>query len=56
MKYFLARFKEPSTWAGLAAIAAAVMPVFGVPLVTIAAVTGALGGVAAVVRDPGSTK
>lgn len=46
--------KEPSTWAGLAAIAGALLPVIGVPLAVTTGIVGALGGVAVVVRDPGT--
>ncbi len=53
MHYLLRRLREPSTWAGLAAIAAALLPVVGVPVATVAAVASALGGVAVIVRDPG---
>lgn len=54
MKYALRRFKEASTWAGLAAIAAAVLPVVGVPAALATAIVSALGGVAVLVRDPGT--
>jgi hypothetical protein len=56
MKTILRRFKEPSTWAGLGVIAGAVLPVVGVPVATVAAIVSALGGVAVIVRDPGSPK
>lgn len=54
MNYLRRRLKEPSTWAGLAAIAGALLPIVGVPVATVAAIASALGGVAVIVRDPGT--
>lgn len=45
MRYFLNRFKEPSSWAGFAMLAT----MFGVPATTAQAVTQAVGAVAAAV-------
>lgn len=54
MKYLRQRLREPSTWAGIAAICGALLPIVGVPVATVAAIASALGGVAVIVRDPGT--
>ncbi len=54
MSYFFRRLKEPSTWAGIATIVAVLLPPLGVAAATTAAVVTALGGVAVLVKDPGT--
>lgn len=54
MNYLLRRLREPSTWAGVAIVAGAVLPVLGVAMGTTTAVVTALGGVAMLVKDPGT--
>lgn len=53
MKAIAKRLAEPSTWAGLAAIFAAVAPFLGASPEHVAAAAAAAGGVAVVLRDPG---
>lgn len=48
------RIKEPSTWAGLAAILQAMKFVFPLHAVAIDAATAAAGGVAMVLREGGA--
>lgn len=53
MKAFLNRLREPSTYAGLAAIFAALAPLFGVPPEHVAAAAATAGGIAVVLGEQG---
>lgn len=54
MNWIIARLKEPSTYAGLAAITAAVMPQAGIDAGTLQAIgAGVLALVAIIVREKG---
>ncbi|GAC1677076.1 MAG: hypothetical protein NVS9B2_27880 [Steroidobacteraceae bacterium] len=55
MNAFLKRLREPSTYAGLAAIFAALAPIFGVPSEVVHGGVAALGGVAVVVGESGAS-
>lgn len=46
-----ARFKEPSTWAGIGVLLAAIAPVAGPAAPILAALSGAAGGVAMILRE-----
>jgi len=45
------RFKEPSTWAGMAAIFASLAPAFPPATVVLGALAGVCGGVAVILRE-----
>lgn len=51
MNYLKRRIREPSTWAGLAAIAGALLPPLGVAAATVSTVVATLGGVAIFVNE-----
>lgn len=50
----LKKLRQPSTWAGLAAIYAALAPLFGVEAAAVHAGAAALGGVAVLVNEAGA--
>lgn len=45
------RWKEPSTWAGIAAAIAAIIPIAGPAAPYLTAISGLFGGVAVVFRE-----
>ncbi|WP_022976973.1 hypothetical protein [Nevskia ramosa] len=51
MNAFKKRVFQPSTWAGLAAIFAALAPLFGIAPDVVHGATAALGGVAVVMNE-----
>ncbi len=51
MKAFLKRLREPSTYAGLAAIFAAIAPLVGVDHDVVIAATATAGGIAVVLGE-----